>query len=375
MLTNIDNLMDLSTKFSIPMEDLLFLDLNIEGINVGVGGNRIRFGIPTTENTNFFKESIKNNINAYYGAYVSSKSNSIYSLNKNNVLYMNNYKICKVGNPLPNFCESSYLRQRSRTVNLNPIVKSKCTGCKFCHIIGQVPHEIIKLNNEHNLELFILKYLRRTNSKDLINLDQIAIVTGCFKSEQLLSNYLILLKNVFSKYKFRGEIMYFGSQTKSKSTLKYLKEKIGNFTYCFTLECFERGKELLNFIKSSISLDDIKNIMMFSKSIGINITFSYIIGLEKLNIVEKYFNMFKGYITKFPIINIYQIHINQENLRENTAETINYYIYARKILENIFYNTYLRPNPWENYRPLWYLKFGYEIIKSDRLPFNDKFEE
>ena len=36
------------------------------------------------------------------------------------------------------------------------------------------------------------------------------------------------------------------------------------------------------------------------------------------------------------------------------AKSLEYYILARKIFEEVFRGTNFRPRKWENYRPLWY---------------------
>ena len=73
-------------------------------------------------------------------------------------------------------------------------------------------------------------------------------------------------------------------------------------------------------------------------------------------------------INSFPIINVFQVHSNQEGLRHPAAQELGYYLRARKTLEGIFSGTSLRPRPWENYRSLWFLKFGEEILGDIRTP-------
>lgn len=53
-------------------------------------------------------------------------------------------------------------------------------------------------------------------------------------------------------------------------------------------------------------------------------------------------------------------------LRHSTGWNIEYYIKARKILEEMFKDTPLRPKPWENYRSLWYLTFDNEVLYDIR---------
>ena len=64
------------------------------------------------------------------------------------------------------------------------------------------------------------------------------------------------------------------------------------------------------------------------------------------------------HVNKFPIIQIFQDYSsNQEIYRVNDAKGIDFYLMARKIIEEIFKNTDLTPDSWENYRSLFYTQY------------------
>jgi len=99
------------------------------------------------------------------------------------------------------------------------------------------------------------------------------------------------------------------------------------------------------------------------------VNFSYIIGLEPLLIVEKYFLLAKQYINSFPIVNTLQIHkYHNQSLLTPEAINIKYFFEARKILEKIFVDSNMRPQEWENYRSLWFLEFNKEKLIGIRIP-------
>jgi len=198
---------------------------------------------------------------------------------------------------------------------------------------------------------------------------QIAIVTGCFPNEQKVVNFLKMAKNVLNDFSFKGELFYFGSQIKSERALLELK-KIKPLGICFSLECFDnKNREyFLRDVKRDLDLDTIKERLIFANDLGIRTNFSYIIGLESLETIKKGFCEFLPYTNSFPIVNAFQAHKGQKILRYNEADKIDYYIKARKIIEDIFMQTALRPRPWENYRSLWYLKFGEECLDDIRTP-------
>jgi hypothetical protein len=91
-------------------------------------------------------------------------------------------------------------------------------------------------------------------------------------------------------------------------------------------------------------------------------------GIEPLDSMGDMFEEFLPCLNSFPIINVFQVHSNQEGLRHPAAQDLGYYLKARKVLEGVFSKTSLRPRPWENYRSLWYLMFGQEVLDGIRTP-------
>jgi len=91
--------------------------------------------------------------------------------------------------------------------------------------------------------------------------------------------------------------------------------------------------------------------------------------LEPLKTVGKYFESMKQFINKFPTINILQIHkYHSPKLLDSEAYDIEYFLKARKIVEDIYSRTNMRPLVWENYISLWFLKFEDEILMGTRTP-------
>lgn len=233
----------------------------------------------------------------------------------------------------------------------------------------QVPRDKECILSDDKLRSFLENWIKKFDIADLSHLMQIAIVTGCFPNEQKVVDFLKMAKNVLNNFSFKGELFYFGSQIKSEKALLELEEA-NPLGICFSLECFDNKKRayLLRDVKRDLHLNTIKKILIFANNLGIRTNFSYIIGLESLETIKKGFCEFLPYINSFPIVNAFQAHKGQKLLRYNEADKIDYYIKARKIIEDIFIQTTLRPRPWENYRSLWYLKFGDEFLTDIRTP-------
>ncbi|MGN1227171.1 MAG: hypothetical protein ACI4TX_00850, partial [Christensenellales bacterium] len=105
----------------------------------------------------------------------------------------------------------------------------------------------------------------------------------------------------------------------------------------------------------------IKRVLKKAKDRGFSANFLYILGLDSLEAFEKYFTELKPFVNRFPVVQIMQNYTaDQEDLRCEEGKTLEYYIKARKILENLFKDTSMRPRAWENYRGLFYDKFADE---------------
>ncbi|MEM5766083.1 MAG: hypothetical protein QW423_00340 [Candidatus Aenigmatarchaeota archaeon] len=358
MLKNIAHAKELSKKFKIPVEDILLIALNCSGINTNLPFKRIRFrlrlnSIPSEE--------------FYLGLPVHSDS-PFYLSQEKSQLFFNNNLIGFVNEVENDTCDSTYFRRNKTYLTLNSNSRSKCYGCKFCGVINQDPNDEYNLITKSRLINFLKKFLKSNNLKDFSHLVGVGICTGCFENEEKTLEHILLVRKVMRKFKFDKELIYIGSQITSRSSLDIIKENATPFSLSLALECFMRRKELLKSIKSKITLRMGRKILKESIERGFYSTIFYIIGLDSLEVVIKEFEKFLPYMNRFPVINLFQPYTSyQKNLRDPDAWSIEYYLEIRKKLEELFLPTSLRPRPWENYRPLWYLTFGNERINDIRI--------
>lgn len=365
MLANLLEAFKYSKSYNIQPDDILFLDFCLSGVVFHSPYSRVRFEfIP--EDKPYFKASIYFGVDRYFFALPVNRS-SLYHIEEGRLIASNEI-IGYIKGISEDTCDSSYTRRGGTVLNLNPIPKSQCHGCKFCHTIVQSARDKEEnLGDEIGLRKFIESFMEKRRVADLSHLIQVAVVTGCFGSEQKVLEWLKMARKVLNDYGFRNELFYYGSEITSDRRLNEL-EGLEPFGYCLSWEVFGNREKILKYHKAKITLNDAKRILQTCKTKGFRSTFSYIIGLEPLELMLKGFKKLIPYITSFPIINVYQIHHGQENLRHPSAWNMNYYLKARKMLERIFKDTPLRPRPWENYRSLWYLTFGDEILYDIRVP-------
>lgn len=353
-------------RYDLPFEDTLFLDINRKGVVTNINFERLRFYLRPSHN-GFFRESRRLGIEEFFFALPTHSGISNYRLT-DGTLSLDGKVIGTVREIKNDTCDLTYPRREGTVINLNPNSKSQCHGCAFCHTFKQDANDISNLSLEDFMRKHAEEWLKKYNIVDLSHLRSVATVTGCFDSEREVIDYLFMVRKVFAEYGYRGEIFYFGSEITSPEALDELRG-IAPFDLCFSLECFENRKRLLKPHKGGVSLEQAKGVLRVSKERGFGTNFSYIIGMEPLEVVFARMKEFLPYITKLPVINVFQPHTSgQRKLYAPGAQELEYFLDARQELEKMFVEVGFKPRIWENYRCLWYLKFGNEYITEPRLP-------
>lgn len=355
MIKQLKDLFSLSQKFDIATEDILFIDINVSGVNVDIDADRVRFYVKLLfgQKERFF-------------CALQVRNDSRYRI-KNGILFFESECIGIVNNFEIDFCDTYYMRRNGTVLNINPKSRINCQGCKFCYTSHQKFRNIVDLTVKDNLNNFFKDWIAHYHTNDLSSLYQIAIVSGCFPSEESVVDFLLELNEKTSRLNFRGEIFYLGSQVQSSAALEKLTA-LPNFAYCITLECFKSRENFLKKSKSNFSVDQIKETMLKSVELGFRTNFTYIVGLEDLEILSVGFREFLEYTNSFPVINIFQEHEYQLGLHNEEASSIDFYLKARKIIEEIYIHTSMRPNSWEVCRSLWHTTFANESLNEVYLP-------
>lgn len=363
-MLNIDVLVRLSERYGIPLEDVLFIALNVNGVNIECEYNRMRMAFHLADGKPFEYAKQRGELDYYFALPVNSDSPFVIV---NNVLHLQNTVIGQAIGPTEDICDSHYPRRKGTSLNINPNSRTSCHGCQFCYTAYQIPYDRKRLKTDSDLREFFEDWMSKYGLTNLSHLIQVSVVTGCYESGEAVCQFLPILKRVLAEYQFAGRIFYLGSQITTREQLKSVAE-IQPFGICFSLEVFER-RELLRKDKRMVGLQDACESMDYARSLGYEVNFSYIVGMEPLQVMEYHFNCFKEHINKFPTINTLQLHkYHQTTLRDMSGHRLEYYLDARLILERLFSPTNMRPLVWEDYRSLWFLTFGKEELHGIRTP-------
>ena len=354
IVDNIYEYDELSKKYNVQSSEIILMDLNRCGIYLPNNEVREDFRVR-------FKAQILDSYNSWYALPVRSSIDTPFKACDGNI-YLFDTIIGNYDELRLDTCESSYQRG-PHLLNLNSRSRSNCGGCKACvhnyhnFYDSTVIHDNTPLKTKDDIN----KFFDQKNI-DVEKLVQIAVVTGLFHGEENVLEHMNLVNEVAKSRGFNGELMYFGCEVNSIKALKELAE-IDNFKLIYALDNFTKRDSLLAKTKSLITLDKAKETLNNAKDLGIKTTISYIAGIDKLEDLRNGYSLLKDSFTTFPIINIYQIQNNdQANILNDEARELDYYIKARKYLEELFKNSGMRPKRWENYRPLWYDYYENELV-------------
>lgn len=354
----------LAKKYGVPLEDVLFIALNTNGINLECDYNRMRMGFHLADGDLSDYAKQRGELDYYFAIPVNQNSPFIMV---NNVLLLQDTVVGQVIGPTEDICDSHYPRRKGSSLNMNPNSRTSCRGCQFCYTAYQIPSDRKKLKTESDLKDFFEEWMLKYGLNDLSHLIQISVVTGCYESVDELCQFLNTLKKVLIEYRFAGKIFYLGSQITTEEQLSSIAG-IQPFGICFSLETFER-RDLLRDKKRMVSLQDACESMDFALKLGYEVNFSYVVGMESLRVMEYHFRVFKNHINKFPTINTLQMHkYHQSTLMDPEAHRLEYYLEARRMIESLFAETIMRPLVWEDYRSLWFLTFDGKPLHGIRTP-------
>ena len=368
-ISHLDDMKSLAAEYDVPFEDVLFIDFNRKGIKCDLDSPRVRFYFELEDDPHLEK-SVDNNIMEYFLAMPTNSGMSNYELVDDKVYFNNDQEIGRVNDLVDDSIDAIYPRREATAMNLNPSVKSACRGCDFCYVnlLTANDQDAASKDQEAFLRHQAEKWIETYGLDDLSTLRQVAVLTGCFGGEEQALDSMRNVREIFGKYGFEGELFFFGSEIVSKEGLDRAQE-IAPFALCLTLENFGTREEILKNHKERMTLDEAKELLGYAKENGIHTQFSYVLGLETLDVVVEKMKEFEPYVSRLPVINIFQPHSPESaELLHTKAEELEYFLEARKELECIFDPEDYRPRPWENYRSPWYLKYGNRDLTDKRLP-------
>ena len=333
----------LAKEYNMSKENVLSIALNRYGLVIpNYPDNRIRFNLNM------------NGHNTFFAVCVNTYLESPFTL-RDNAIYLEDAPIGIVSNIEKDTCTSTYFRNNKQAITFNSNSRSKCVGCKFCGTYSLDDEDSIDFSTKDNIKDYFKDLLGKSNIPSMEHIKDVTICSGCFKSEDDLVNHLLLVNEAFKDLSFDGRINYIGSQLRDHDKIELINREIKRFSLFLTIEKFLDREKFMRPEKASLTIPKAKDLLDYTKSLGITSTFLYILGLEDLETVTKYFAYLKDSVNKFPIIQVFQDYTKeQEKYRVPEAKDVSYYLEARKRINEIFADTNLNPEYWECFRSLYF---------------------
>ncbi|MDD5147755.1 MAG: hypothetical protein PHV63_04395 [Candidatus Daviesbacteria bacterium] len=352
----------LSNQYGVPVGEILYIDLNRSGIRLPNNEVRVNYRarfIATVDP--------EENTRTWFALPVRGEGDTYFSTSDGHLRFQDQV-LANTGQIYLDTCDVSYQRG-PRLLNLNSRSRGNCGGCTACVHNYKDFYDVTvlrdqqKLMTRNDIEAFFDQ--KEATGLDIASLQQIAVVTGLFGREAAVVKHMRMITETVRPRGFAGELMYFGCEVNSEEALRQLSQ-LGKFALVYAIDNFTKRAELLAKRKSSISIDTARDTLNKARKYGIATTFAYIAGIDSLSAMEQGFNTLRDSISRFPVVNIFQVQTpGQLSAMEAAAKKLEYYVKARRSIEGILAQTGLKPRRWENYRPLWYTLYNDQPLPAN----------
>lgn len=255
-----------------------------------------------------------------------------------------------------------YFRDGGRAATLNPNARSRCTGCAFCPNTLEAAADP-RLAEDRALDELLAALVEQHPRRDLSEVCEVTVSTGCFEREQAAVHHLVGLRAALRRHYIDARIGFLTSVIRSRPAFEEVASAVAPFVLRLTAECFGRRDLLLKASKARLSRAEMPDVLARARSAGLDASYTYIVGLDTLSELRAGVTALQPHITDFPNFQVYQAHNSiMAGLRSAGAAELDFYLEARRAIEAIVAPSGLRPAAWECYRPLWYFAFAGEAL-------------
>ncbi|WNI16332.1 hypothetical protein [Actinacidiphila sp. ITFR-21] len=341
----------MADEHHVPVEDALLIAINLFGIASAHGRHRARMSIRLTSRPHVpWMVIVPLNAQA-----------SPFSL-RGDELSLAGIPIGTVERVAADEAVGGYFRDDGRAATLNPNARSRCVGCAFCPNTLEAAADP-RLAEERQLSELLAAMTEQHPRRNLRELAEVTVSTGCFERERAAVDHLLGLREVLNVHGVGARIGFLTSVISSRQAFEELAEHVAPFVLRLTAECFSRRDLLLKASKAILTADEMPHVLRRAMQAGHGTSFTYVVGLDTLDELRRGVSELMPFTTEFPNFQVYQAHnAIMAGLRADGSDTLDFYLRARQEIEQIAGPTGLRPKAWECYRPLWYFTFGDESL-------------
>ncbi|MFD9562573.1 hypothetical protein [Streptomyces sp. NPDC059994] len=345
----------LAAKYRVPVEDALLIAVNLHGIDSDLPRHRARVQVRLASAPSMpWKLIVPLNV-----------MDSPFQL-RDEQLTLGGAQIGTVERIDADEAVGGYFRNGGAALTLNPNARSRCVGCAFCPNTLEAAADP-RLSEERDLRELFSALREQHPRRDLMELREVTVSTGCFERESAAVHHLRTLRTVLGEHGVKARIGFLTSVLASKEGFDQLAAGAAPFLLRLTAECFTRRDLLLKASKAALVTSEMPGLLRRALAAGHGTSFTYIVGLDGLEELCKGVGALAPYVTEFPNFQVYQAHNSvMAGLRAPGAQDLEHYLQARVVIEDLMGPTGLRPAAWECYRPLWYFSFASEPLGGAR---------
>jgi hypothetical protein len=355
MLESVIQAVTLARRFSMPLEDVLLISLNACGLRTDLGTPRARLRLRMKERP----------ADEFRLILATGRPFSPFTMDED-MIYLNSEPIANFREIQDDLAVIGYFRRQGTVITLNSNARSYCTGCAFCPNTMEGAFDKPRLTVDELVTS--LKFLARSRGlEDLSSIVEVNLSTGCLAEEDAALDHLKVVRNALWNVSSTAQIGFLSSVLRSTDVFEAIAESIHNFHLVLTIECFQNRDLILKSTKSSLTPEQMPDVLRVAKEVGHDTDFTYIVGLDNPDVAFERFHALLPYLTRFPNFQVYQPHSGvMDTFCTQGADNLEFYLHFRQRLEALFLKTELRPLSWENYRPLWYFEFAGEPMSCIR---------
>ena len=341
----------LAERYRIPVEDALLIAVNLFGIDGAAPQHRARLKV-RLDSARSVPWQLIVPLNA---------TESPFTAGHDGRLLLAGAPVGVVEHVDADEAVGGYFRGDGSALTLNPNARSRCVGCAFCPNTLEAAADP-RFSEDRDLRELLAALREQHPRRDLKEVREVTVSTGCFERETAAVEHLRTLRAVLAEFGVDARLGFLTSVLYSQQAFEELT-KVGPFVLRLTAECFTRRDLLLKSSKARLNQSQMSQVLRRAVAAGHDTSFTYIVGLDDFEALSSGIAALAPNVTEFPNFQVYQAHNRiMAGLRAPGAESLEHYLRARTEIEKIMKPTGLRPAAWECYRPLWYFTFAGEPL-------------
>jgi hypothetical protein len=355
VLDSLHHLEQVARKWDVNAEDVLLIALNACGARSPLHRPRMRFRLRLDSRP----------ADPLFLILSLGRADSPFELDEHE-LRLGGVKVGEVDGIEDDDAVLGYWRGGHRILTLNSNARSQCTGCLFCpNILENASDPKI---NPLDLGGYLGALAAASGLVDLAEVETVTVCTGCFLHERRALEHLAEVRTAMDANGCAGTLHFLSSVLTTAEGLQTAASDLGPFHLTLTAECFTGRPQILKESKAKLTPEQMLTALGTARTHGITTDFTYIVGLDAMEPAVANLKHFVPVTSTFPRFQTYQAHNPfMDVYRTPGSNDIEWHLTMRRAVEEMYADTELRPEWWQNYRSPWCFTFAGEELAGARI--------